>query len=314
MRIKAGHIAVVTGGGAGMGRALCVDLARRGCHVATCDLNEAKLAETLEECRAAAPNPGQKFLALRCDVSDEAQCNAFRDAVAEQFRTLHINLLFNNAGIGLVCSFVKADRALWERTFNICWGGVYLMCRAFTAMLLASSEGAVVNTSSINGMLASLGPDMPHTAYAAAKFAVKGFTESLIIDFRKHAPHLEAFVVCPGFIGTDIVRNRLAIFKEASTGSGALSRSEVRAAEAFRSFGMPAADAAAVILLGVEAGRWRILVGDDAEALDVAVRADPVGLYGLSIDQVFKAGNPDYEPGRHTQLARLRAGRAASKL
>ena len=94
-----------------------------------------------------------------------------------------------------------------RRTFNICWGGVYLGTRAFMPMLLASSEGHIVNTSSVNGFWASLGLGIPHTAYSAAKFAVKGFTEALITDFRLNAPHLRASVVMPGHIGTSIVIN-----------------------------------------------------------------------------------------------------------
>ena len=94
----------------------------------------------------------------------------------------------------------------------MCWGGVYGGTRAFMPMLLASDEGHVVNTSSVNGFWASLGPAFPHTAYSAAKFAVKGFTEALITDFRINAPHLKASVVMPGHIGTSIVINSFKFF------------------------------------------------------------------------------------------------------
>jgi hypothetical protein len=77
----------------------------------------------------------------------------------------------------------------WERTFNICWGGVYNCTRAFLPLLQHAEEGHIVNTSSINGFWASVGPRIPHTAYSAAKFAVKGFTEALITDLRINAPH-----------------------------------------------------------------------------------------------------------------------------
>jgi len=123
------------------------------------------------------------------------------------FSTEHVNLLFNNAGIGGGGSFVTDDRSEWERTFGIDWGGVYYCTRAFLPMLLRADEGHVVNTSSLNGLWASIGPTIPHTAYSAAKFAIRGFTEALITDFRVNAPHLRGSVVMPGHIGTSIVIN-----------------------------------------------------------------------------------------------------------
>src|SRR5262249_5650141 len=93
-------------------------------------------------------------------------------------------LLFNNAGISGGGSMITNSRDEWERTFNICWGGVYNCARAFLPMLQNAEEGHIVNTSSINGFWASVGPRVPHTAYSAAKFAVKGFTEALITDLR----------------------------------------------------------------------------------------------------------------------------------
>ena len=99
------------------------------------------------------------------------------------------------------------SRDEWERTFNICWGGVYNCTRAFLPMLQNAEEGHIVNTSSINGFWASVGPCTPHTAYSAAKFAVKGFTEALITDLRINAPHIKCSVVMPGQIGTSIRAN-----------------------------------------------------------------------------------------------------------
>jgi NAD(P)-dependent dehydrogenase (short-subunit alcohol dehydrogenase family) len=102
---------------------------------------------------------------------------------------------------------VAGPRAEWDRTFTVCWGGVYNCARAFVPLLVASDAGHLVNTSSVNGFWASLGPGVPHTAYSAAKFAVKGFSESLLEDFRVNAPHVQVSVVMPGHIGTDIVIN-----------------------------------------------------------------------------------------------------------
>ena len=95
--------------------------------------------------------------------------------------------------------------------FNVCWGGVYLGVRTFLPMLLASEAGHVVNTSSVNGFWATLGGSA-HTAYSAAKFAVKGFSEALITDLRVNAPHVQVSVVMPGHIGTSIVFNSGAYF------------------------------------------------------------------------------------------------------
>ena len=154
----------------------------------------------------AAPDT-TKVTAHGCDVSNEADVRRFRDEVVAQHDTDHINLLFNNAGIGGGGSFVTGDRAEWERMFGVCWGGVYNCSRAFVPLLVASDDGYLVNTSSVNGFWACLGPDVAHTAYSTAKFAVKGFSEALLTDFRLNAPHVKVAVVMPGHIGTDIVHN-----------------------------------------------------------------------------------------------------------
>jgi NAD(P)-dependent dehydrogenase (short-subunit alcohol dehydrogenase family) len=308
-----GRLAVVTGGGTGMGRELSRQLAAEGCHVAICDVSAENMAETRALSLAGARS-GTQVTTHIADVSDEAQVVAFAAAVAEAHDTDHINLLFNNAGIGGGGSFVTDPREDWDRTFAVCWGGVYACTRAFMPLLLASSEGHVVNTSSVNGFWASLGPDIAHTAYSAAKFAVKGFTEALINDFRVNAPHLRASVVMPGHIGTSIVINsakllgrepkeltsdQIADLRERFTKRGldvsSASDEDVRLglqmqAEAFRdSAPMTAALAASAILEGVRAGEWRILVGDDALALDTMVREAPGEAYELSFAQRLQA-------------------------
>ena len=183
MKSFAGKIAVITGGGTGMGRELARQLAAEGCHVAMCDVSEESMAQTKAICEREAPR-GTRVSTTLADVSDEPQVLAFRDAVAREHRTDHIHLLFNNAGIGAAGASSRDEREDWERTFGVCWFGVYYCTRAFLPMLIASPEGHLVNTSSVNGFWASLGPTTAHTAYSAAKFAVKGFTEALINDFR----------------------------------------------------------------------------------------------------------------------------------
>src|SRR5437867_3602093 len=202
----AGRLAVVTGGGSGMGRELVVQLAAAGCSVATCDVDQVAMDETGERATNGAP-AGVRITTHVCDVADERQVGSFREAVLAEYGVDHVDLVFNNAGIGGGGSFVAGRREEWERTFAICWGGVYNCSRAFVPLLIASDEGWLVNTSSVNGFWASLGPGVPNSAYSSAKFAVKGFSEALIEDFRVNAPHVKVAVVMPGHIGTNIVAN-----------------------------------------------------------------------------------------------------------
>jgi NAD(P)-dependent dehydrogenase (short-subunit alcohol dehydrogenase family) len=300
----ANRIAVVTGGGSGMGRELVVQLAADGCSVSTCDLNADALAETASLAEKGAP-AGTRVTTHLCDVSVERDVNRFRDEVLEQQATDHIDLLFNNAGIGGGGSFVTGDRAEWDRTFGVCWGGVYNCSRAFVPLLVASDDAYIVNTSSVNGFWASLGPGMPHTAYSSAKFAVKGFSEALIEDLRVYAPHVKVAVVMPGHIGTGIIGNSRRVHGGpepedmttedldavradlARRGIGDLPDDVLRQViasldVAFRENApLSAAQAATIILDAVRRGEWRILVGDDAHALDEKVRSDPEAVYGL---------------------------------
>ncbi|HZT65836.1 MAG TPA: SDR family NAD(P)-dependent oxidoreductase [Acidimicrobiales bacterium] len=299
----AGKKAVVTGGGSGMGRELVVQLAADGCTVATCDVNAGGLEETKAKADEAASG-GAEVTIHRCDVSDESQVLSFRDEVVARHGE-RINLLFNNAGIGGGGSFIADERESWERTFGVDWWGVYYCTRAFLPLMIASDEGYLVNTSSVNGFWASLGPGIPHTAYSSAKFAVKGFSEAMIEDLRVNAPHVKVAVVMPGHIGTDIVTNSrrylgapepddmteedLAKVRSDITKRGLpadqipsdqLRQMVKMIGEAFRDAApLSAAGAATVILDGVRAGKWRILVGEDAHLLDERVRANPAAAY-----------------------------------
>jgi len=247
------------------------------------------------------------------DVSDAAQVQWFRDDVADHHDTDKIHLLFNNAGIGGGGSLFTNTREQWEKTFNICWGGVYLGVRTFLPLLMKADEGHIVNTSSVNGFWASVGMGVSHTAYSAAKFAVKGFTEALMNDLRLNAPHIKCSVVMPGHIGTSIVSNSRKI--QNGTESDSLSENEILAtrqrlkgigidtapmsdediqkialdrARTFRDEApTSAAQAAKIILDGVKAGKWRILVGDDAHKLDERVRQTPEKAYTPEFYQSF---------------------------
>src|SRR6202041_3597279 len=175
---------------------------------AACDLNANTVAETAALARADAP-PGVVVTGHACDVSDEVQVLRFRDELLAGHASDHVDLVFSNAGVGGGGSFISDSRQEWERTFAIDWCGVYYCARAFLPLLIASSEGVLVNTSSVNGLWASLGPDAPQTAYSTAKFAVRGFSEALIEDLRTNAPQVRVALVLPGHVGTNIVVNSL---------------------------------------------------------------------------------------------------------
>ena len=315
MKNFSNKIAVITGGGTGMGRELARQLTAEGCHVAMCDVSEESMAQTKALCERAAPR-GTRVTTTLADVSDEPQVVAFRDAVAREHDTDHIHLLFNNAGIGAAGSFIRDERPEWEKTFGVCWNGVYYCSRAFVPMLIAAPEGHLINTSSVNGFWASLGPTTAHTSYSSAKFAVKGFTEALINDFRVNAPHVKVSLVMPGHIGTSIIINSARILgrdpKEMSDDQleearqsilrlgfdvSGNTKDEIRQmlqlrAEIFRDQApMSAAEAAKVILDGVREERWRILVGHDAHILDRMVRETPEEAYEAPFMQRFVAAS-----------------------
>ncbi len=301
----AGKLAVVTGGGSGMGRELVRQLAAEGCLVAACDWDAEAVADVAASAQALAPD-GVLVTGHACDVSNEAQVKRFRRDLLRRHGTDHVDLVFSNAGIGGGGSFITDSREEWERTFAVDWWGVYYVARAFMPLLIASGDGVLVNTSSVNGLWACLGPGMPNNAYATAKFAVRGFTEALIEDLRTNAPQVRVAVVIPGHVGTDIIPNtrrahgmpaahelsdaeveehlppdvRSGLVAAGLLTEGA-SADDLRAWLAkmesdFRDKApVTAAEAATIILDGVRSGAWRILVGEDAHKLDEAIRAYP---------------------------------------
>jgi NAD(P)-dependent dehydrogenase (short-subunit alcohol dehydrogenase family) len=319
MESFSGKLAVVTGGGSGMGRELVRQLAAQGCSVATCDWHPDAVAETAALAQADA-GPGVRVTSHACDVSDETQVLRFRDELLGQHGREHVDVVFSNAGIGGGGSFVTAPRAEWEHTFAVDFGGTYFCARAFLPLLVASGDGVLVNTSSVNGLWATLGPGMPNHAYCTAKFAVRGFTEGLIEDLRNNAPQVRVAVVMPGHVGTDIVGNSFrahgrdpeqlteAQLKEmysADARAGLVAAgvlAEDASAEDLRQWliqmgndfrdkaPLSAAQAAAVILDGVLSGAWRILVGADAAMIDERIRANPEVAYDYA--ELFKGLAP----------------------
>ena len=204
-----------------------------------------------------------------------------------------------------VAALSMAIASEWERTFGVCWYGVYYCSRAFMPLLVASDEGYLINTSSVNGIWASIGPGMPHTAYSAAKFAVRGFSEALITDLKVNAPHVKVAVVMPGHVGTSIALNSSVVLgkgtaMEMSAKDVALVRArwsalgapvdnlpddDIRQAVHQRGIEFrdkaptTAAQAAEIILEGVRNDRWRILVGEDAARIDTLIREMPEQAY-----------------------------------
>jgi NAD(P)-dependent dehydrogenase (short-subunit alcohol dehydrogenase family) len=301
----AGRLAVVTGAGSGIGRALAEQLVDAGADVALCDIDGTTLAETVERCRSR--RPAAVVSAMVVDVSDRARLDEFAAAVAEVHATDSLGLLFNNAGVGGGESLLANDEAEWDRTFDITWGGTYRTTRAFLPMLVASASADIVNISSINGVCAELQARSPASAYATAKFAVKGFTEAMQTDFQVYAPHVRATLVIPGSIRTSISVNSLAMHgRDPLTLTSEQLTAERRRLvargidvnglddEALRrqldewkgglaQTGLLTPEQAATMILdGVRAGRWRIVVGVDAVAMDRVVRRFPTRVYGWS--------------------------------
>jgi hypothetical protein len=300
MKEFSGKFAAITGGGTGMGRELAIQLVAEGCNVAICDVSAASMAVTRRLCSEQGTQ-GTRVSTFVADVAMEEQMQAWAQALQRELDTDHIHLLFNNAGIGGGGSVVSGDRAAWDKTFGVCWGGVLNGVRVFLPLLMKADEAHIVNTSSVNGFWASIGPGRPHSAYCAAKFAVKGFSEALITDLAVNAPHVKVSVVMPGHIGTEIIHNSRRILSGSEThidvaaarkaiaewgiDVSSLSDEQVQTAvmaqaDAFRDNApTSAAEAAKIILDGVKSEKWRILVGRDAEFLDAKVRAEPEDAY-----------------------------------
>lgn len=252
-----GKVAAITGAGSGIGRALAVNLARQGCHIALSDIDEAGLSETV----AACEGNGVKVTSSRVDVAD-------RDAVfgwAEEVVAVHgqVNLIFNNAGVALSATISDMDIADFEWLMNVNFWGVVHGTQAFLPHLKAAGAGHVVNVSSVFGLVS-----IPsQSAYNAAKFAVRGFSDALRIELDAQRCGVSATTVHPGGIKTNIARNMR------QSGENPFQRRGHDVASAFDRMAMTTADKAAVeILAAVRANRRRALIGADAKFLDFASR------------------------------------------
>lgn len=271
MKDFSGRVAAITGAGSGIGRALAVDLAARGAHLALSDVDEVGLAETVGRCEGR----GVKVTSQRLDVADRAAFFAWADAVVADHG--QANLIFNNAGVALTASVeaMSIEDFTWLMDINF-WGVVH-GTQAFLPHLKASGEGHVINISSVFGLLS-----IPsQSAYNAAKFGVKGFTDSLRMELEIEGAPVSSTTVHPGGIKTNIVRNSRLDPSAAAVAGNDKAQLVVDFDKMART---SPEKAARVILAAVEADKRRVLIGPDARLFDLAARL-PAGVYQRIIVQ-----------------------------
>jgi short-subunit dehydrogenase len=271
-----GSAAAVTGAASGIGRALALELAARGCDLALADRDEAGLHATAAEIGRAC---SQKVTAHRVDVGEPQQIANFAEAATLAHPGL--NIVVNNAGVALLGQFNEIDQAQMDWLMDINFWGVVHSTRAFLPHLARQREAHIVNLSSIFGIIAPPG----QTAYAAAKFAVRGFSESLRHELQMAASPVRLSVVHPGGVATNIVRNSRA-------GTGVTDNA--RRAQTIERFDAVArttpAAAALRIIAGIEKNRPRILIGNDARFMDLLQRFRPGTYWAVLARRIEKAG------------------------
>jgi len=267
-------VAVITGAGSGMGRYLAVLLAKDGADVCVCDVNEETLQETVEMLRKYNISVSSHLL----DVSDKEAIESLPGKVIDQHGK--VDMVFNNAGVTTGTHFKDMDENNWDWVMGINFDGVINSTRAFIPHMVDSPEAAIVNTSSIFGMVAVPG----QTVYHATKFAVRGFTESLAMEMKETNPNLQIHCVHPGHIGTNIAAD--ARFdeenfnQEETQASNSIftrnaPKSQKEMGDMFREGGMHPSKAAEIILNGVKKNKTRIFIGLDAKLLDLSQRIFP---------------------------------------
>jgi short-subunit dehydrogenase len=256
-----GAAAAVTGAASGIGRALALELAARGCDLALADRDEAGLQGVAAEIARRHP---QKVTVHRVDVGEPPQIAEFAQAAIAAHPGL--NILINNAGVTLMGQFHEIDQAEMDWLMNINFWGVVHATRAFLPHLAGRREAHIVNLSSLFGIIAPPG----QTAYVAAKFAVRGFSESLRHELQAAGSPVRLSVVHPGGVATNIVRN-------ARSGAGVTDNARrVQAIERFEQLAKTTPQAAALrIIAGIERNQLRILIGNDARFMDLLQRLRP---------------------------------------
>lgn len=269
MSAVGGKVAAVTGAGSGIGRALALELASRGARLALSDVDEQGLAET-------AAQVGGEVHTQRLDVSDRDAFMAYADAVAAHFGVAH--QIYNNAGIAFSRPLLETELADYDRVLGVNLWGVIHGTKAFLAHLIASGDGHVVNVSSLNGYMAQ--EQMSH--YCTSKFAVRGFTESIRIEMLRAGHPVGVTVVHPGGIRTSIADNAMAAARSLGL---PVTEDDERRRRTYNEklLRMDPRKAAKIVVDGVESGKARVLVGNDAKAVDALVRLLPVGYQRIAI-------------------------------
>ncbi len=260
MRLE-GRTAVITGAAGGIGRAIAVSLARRGCHLALADVDEAGMAGTEELVRA----PSVRVTRHRIDVADRAAVAGFPEQVASEHPG--VDVLVNNAGVAVGGTFEQVSEEDFEWLFEINFWGVVRMTRAFLPALRASGDSRVVNLSSVFGLVAP--PEQ--VAYAASKFAVRGFSEGLRHELEGSS--VGVTVVHPAGVATSISEN-------ARVPVGVSDEEVERRRARFRKLlTLPPEVAGETIVRGIERRKPRVLVGAEARVISVIARALPVSYW-----------------------------------
>jgi short-subunit dehydrogenase len=272
-----GAAAAVTGAASGIGRALALELAARGCDLALADRDEAGLRGVAAEIAKAH---SRTVTVHRVDVGDPKQIEGFAQAAISAHPGL--NIVVNNAGVVLLGQFNEIDQAQMDWLMNINFWGVVHATRAFLPHLARQSEAHIVNLSSIFGIIAPPG----QTAYAAAKFAVRGFSESLRHELAMAKSPVRLSVVHPGGVATNIVRN-------SRTGVGMTDNtSRAQSIERFDKVARTSPAAAALrIIKGIEKNQPRILIGNDARYMDLLQRFRPATYWAVLARRIEKAVN-----------------------
>ena len=277
MTAISGSAAAVTGAASGIGRALALELAARGCDLALADRDEAGLQQVAAE---IARDGKRKVSTHRLDVAEPGQIQEYAAAATSAHPSL--NIVINNAGVALLGQFSEIDQAQMDWLFNINFWGTVHGTRAFLPHLARQPAAHIVNLSSIFGIIAPPG----QTAYCAAKFAVRGFSESLRHELAMTNSSVRLSVVHPGGVSTNIARN-------SRTGSGVTDNA--RRAQAIDRFDAVAkttpAAAALRIIQGIEKNQPRILIGNDARFMDLLQRFRPATYWAVLAKRIEKMTN-----------------------